>query len=713
MEVEADPGIARLSEGQDTTSPADAGAHAAGHLLRRRQASLALGAALLVYAGLWLMHRVADPLFLPWWPTGILADVFPNPWWVLSGVLVGLVGCVGAFYSLACFDQAEPPAPALSSGMPRPRWVRIAGLAPAGLALAILGYVVWQATEHQAGIPVLLLGLLATPLLAILVIEFVLPSPRVVARSVLQRLSPVEWAIILIAALAFIVLNERDAYNWRYAYIGDEWAFYGMAESIAHGSPFDLLSQAGVYGIHPLANSAYQALVMHIFGINVFGWRMAATLSVALPIAPLFWLARQLGDTFFALTTIVFYAGCSLLWAFAHIGYNNNDPLLVSIPAAALLYAGLRLERGSLLFAAGACAGVAWYSLFTGRLMIAVLVLVVIGEWRGGRSHVLRCLAFVLGGFAVVVLPLAVDNGWDTIHQMFALVNLSQARTESPVSSLLAQNTVRGVFAFLYATESTHYVVGEVFDPISACALCLGFTIALRRLRDRGVRLALIWFLSGLMLSTPLYYAPQIADTRLQFAIPPAALLAAIGLRAAARAARTIGGWPVLYPIVMVTALIGALILNGYHFYVTVPRTLNEDVIALDLGAMDAAPQQMIILVGDSANNNLCQVLDGYGKNTGAVLHFQDQRLQPLCLAYMDRSPTYYAQAMVVMDKAGLQAVTRCHLLLWKLAVSPNHDQTAWGYHLWISIDPKGAYLDRLAGTIKGRCSRLSTLRQG
>src|SRR5260370_3313139 len=111
--------------------------------------------------------------------------------------------------------------------------------------------------------------------------------------------------------------------------------------------------------------------------------------------------------------------------------------------------------------------------------MMGVVWLLLLTEWQGGWRAVLRRLAFLLAGFIVVVLPLLLDNGWETIHQMFALVSISQARTSGPVSSLLAQNTVRGVYAFLYATENSHFVVGEVFDIVSATALCVGFAVAL------------------------------------------------------------------------------------------------------------------------------------------------------------------------------------------------------------------------------------------
>ena len=228
--------------------------------------------------------------------------------------------------------------------------------------------------------------------------------------------------IVLALLAGYIVLNGHDLRDWRYAFIGDEWRFYEVASGIARGQRVDLFNQAGVYGIHPLAGSAYQALVMRLLGVNVTGWRMSSILSAALPLCALYPLAKAIGGRLYAVAASVTYASSGLLWAFSHIGYNANDPLLAMIPAAALAYFGLRDGRSGYLFAAGALAGAGWYTLFTGRLMIVVLTLVVLSEWPRGRRFLATALIPVAGGFALVVLPLLVDNGGETFRAMFPLV---------------------------------------------------------------------------------------------------------------------------------------------------------------------------------------------------------------------------------------------------------------------------------------------------
>jgi len=350
--------------------------------------------------------------------------------------------------------------------------------------------------------------------------------------------------IVLALIIGYIALNGHDLRDWRYAFIGDEWAFYEVASGIARGHTVDLFNQAGVYGIHPLAGSAYQALVMRLLGVNVTGWRMSSILSAALPLCALYPLAKAMGGRLYAVAASAIYASSALLWAFSHIGYNANDPLLAMIPSAALAYFGLRDGRSGYLFAAGALAGAGWYTLFTGRLMIVVVTLVVLSEWRRGRRVVAAALLPIAAGFMLVVLPLLVDNGGETFRAMFPLVSFSGVRATQAAPDLLAGNAVRAAYEFFHATgyaiQHLHYFSGSLFDPVSATGLAVGFVLALRLRRALWARLTLIWFAVTVALTTPLYYVPQVADTRVQVAIPPAALLAALGLCSAARGLATL-----------------------------------------------------------------------------------------------------------------------------------------------------------------------------
>ena len=618
--------------------------------------ALALVSAALVPLGVLLMRRTETVSWIPAPPSGSLNQVFPHPEWVIYGTLTALLGCLGAFLLFPPLPLAGE-APAGDAGLRfRGRPAPAALVALAG-ALGLYGWVIASAHAHATN-PWLILPLLAALILAGLAIRSLVgPS----ARAPLPHWTPIEYLFVAAAVLAFTAFNLHDLRDWRFVFWGDEWPFYEFARAVAHGVPVDPFSQDGVFGIHPLADSIYQGVVMRVAGMHALGWRLSSTLAAAFPIVPLYALGRRLGGAGHATIAVVIYGACPLLWAFSRIGYNNNDPLFLMALSALLAYTGTRRNSAVLLFAAGAWAGGAWYSLFSGRLMIGVVGLAILLDWRGGWRLVARRLAFLLLGFGLVVFPLVVDNGAQTIRAMFPLISLSQARTAGPVPSLLGQNTVRGVYAFLYATEDSHYVQGALFDVLSAGALCLGVTLALRRVRHDGARLILIWFAVGLLLTTPLYYVPQIADTRLMIAVAPAALLAAWGLDAARHALgrlwRRVDG---LAGGLGLAAVLAAILgLNLYHFYVTMLPTRYSPYITADLvdRVLLDTPNTLFILPADLSvidpNRSLCDVLDGYQVDPATVLYPYPSGPRPFCADTGDTLPRPRVRVLVIQDSQG------------------------------------------------------------
>ena len=594
--------------------------------------------------------------WIPAPPSGRLNQVFPHPEWVIYGTLVALLGCLGAFFLFPPLLPADE-VPASDTGLrfrgrPTPRiLVALAG------ALGLYGWVIASARAHVAN-PWLILPLLGALVLAGLAIRS-LVGPA--APDAVPAWAPRDYLFVAVAVLAFTAFNLHDLRDWRFVFWGDEWPFYQFARAVAQGVPVDPFSQEGVFGIHPLADSIYQGLVMRLVAMHALGWRLSSTLAAAFPVIPLYALGRRLGGAGVAAIAVVIYGACPLLWAFARIGYNNNDPLFLMALSALLAYTGTRRNSAVLLFTAGASAGGAWYSLFSGRLMVGVVGLAILLDWRGGWRLGARRLAFLLLGFGFVVLPLAVDNGAQTIGAMFPLINVSQARTAGPVPSLLAQNTIRGVYAFLYATEDSHYVQGALFDVLSAGALSLGVTLALRRVRHGGARLILIWFAAGLLLTTPLYYVPQIADTRLMITVAPAALLAAWGLDAArlalGRLWRRAGGLAAGLGMATVPAAI--LGLNLYQFYVIMLPAHYAPYITADLvdRVLLDTPNTLFILPADMTqidpNRSLCDVLDGYQVDPATVLYPYPSGPRPFCSDTGAALPKPRASVLVIQDSQG------------------------------------------------------------
>ena len=670
-----------------------------------------------VVFGIWLMHRQADFPF-SWFPSApILERVFPNPRWAVLGTICALSGALLAYIYLPVYwsesrrDMVRRPVRrVLLSSLTHLRRERLA-LMLSGLGVALYIYVLQQATTHQSSWWALVALISAVGCALTALHTAMLRSGREQASTYRMRMR--DYALVLMFAAVFVVANIYDARYWLYAFTGDEWAFYGFARVIAQGANPDFLSQAGVYGIHAVANSAYQALVMRVAGSNVTGWRLSSVLSVALSLPILYWGAREIAGSVYAVVAAALYASCNLLWAFSHIGYNANDPLLAMIPAAMFAYIGVRDDRLTFLFAAGACAGAGWYTLFTGRLMIVALVVFLLTEWRGGWIASRARLLVLLAGFILVVLPLFIDNGYDTIRQMFPLVSLSKVRTASPVSDLLSQNSIRGAYSFFYINYNGHFVINEIFDIVSSSGLLLGIALCLRRIRDTASRLFLVWFISMIGLTTPLYYAPQIADTRLQVAVPAAALLAALGLCSAAHATSMLVAprlKDAVFGLSICSLIATAFSFNWYKFHVEMPPLQQVTLLSLTIGALSHTTGSTVLLAGDVSNFITCQVAEGYGFDTGALVYFSGRKVSQQCIdpphPLLRRS-----SVAVLLNGQVLPQLTSCSLRFVPLVKAPNGTQSIWAARFTIPPSPASSYRQRIATALARSCSGLHQLR--
>ena len=524
-----------------------------------------------------------------------------------------------------------------------------------------------------------------------------------------MRFTGFDVGVVPIIVLAVAWFTLQDMADWRYSFAGDEWSFYTLAKQIAGGYPVDMFSQYGVYGYHPVLDSAYQALAMLGFGQNVFGWRMSCIVSVVLPIPVLYWGAKQIGGSGFAVSTSVIYAASPLFWAYAHIGYNNLNPLLYAVPSACFFYVGMRDDRPVLLLLAGIFLGLAWYTFFTGRLMVVILGAVAISEWRGGWRMIIKRLAFLFGGFILALLPFVLDNGSNIITQMIAQTSLSHQGT-GPDRMLLLQNTVRTAYAFILATENGHYVLGALFDVISGAALCVGVALALRSVKSLASRLMLGWFVGMLVATGPFFYAPQIPETRLQLAIPAAALLASFGLCSACRALQValLRRGTLVYRGSLGCLLLLVVGLNVHQVTGPVQESLQPALIALTVGAIKDEPREAVVLLGDTSNFVLCGVLDGYEIDPSTAYYFKQGHLLHQCESALGDPMPQFTSALVLVNTVGLPIVQSCRryerlLLSWQGVPS------IWGFRVAIPAGPPGSYLDRLTIATVRACPSLSS----
>ncbi|HEY8286265.1 MAG TPA: glycosyltransferase family 39 protein [Chloroflexota bacterium] len=530
-------------------------------------------------------------------------------------------------------------------------------------------------------------------------------------QGTLLPFSRFDVVFIVSSSAAFIALNLHDIRYWLYAWIGDEWQFFDAARVIARGNPVDMLSQNGVDFIFPVVNSAYQSLFMHVVGINVVGWRLSSIISAAFPVTVLYWLGKQFGGVPFAIAASGFYLSCDLLWAFAHIGYNNNDALLAMVPAAALFYAAMQSNRLSLMFAAGAACGAGWYTIYTARLMIGILGLILLIDlFRSPRATIQRII-FLVGGFLMVALPLLLDSGWDVLRTMSH--NTPGDLGDNPYSLLLPRNIVRALYEFFYNTSTNHYITGAIFTQIAAAALAIGIAISLRGLGTTAVRLMLLWFVVTLLLTTPLNDAAGVSFTRSMIIVPPASLLAALGLCSVARALQRISPRVVsaaIFPLVIASTLSGAAALDGYRFFVTMPRLMYANDLSMVIGVLTAHPDTTAVLAGQMANSSICIVLDGYGITDARVLRFNHGALARLCgdsagPIHAGRDPV-----LILVNASDRTTLAPCGARLIRLLQAPNPLSAIYGLRVQASPDPVATYLTRAAAAARQACPLVAGL---
>lgn len=394
------------------------------------------------------------------------------------------------------------------------------------------------------------------------------------------------WEILFVVGVAslFFGLVCADLTNWRYSTLGDDGTFFLFSRSITHGAGLNLFSQAGPAGNHPLLSSAYQAAVMNLAGVNIFGWKLA-TLLVLVATLPVFYiLLRTFTDSRVAVLATGVLASSHYLLGYAHTGYDNVFPLLPTVLALTCFTIGIRRSSVLLLFCAGAAAGLGFYTFYSSRAAIVILAILVL--LLGRRHWRMTTVLPLTVGFVLTVAPLFAVEGWNVISEMQAE---SQASGNSLGETLLrlAANAPRAFLAFNFDPYPKHYVSGSLLDDATAPLALLGFGYALTRLRDSGYQVLVVWFLVAILVAGLFHPRPAELNSRLHYALPPMAAFAALAMdriidvvsslvpKSRARA--------ILVPILGFAFLSTILGLNLYRHWVVSPRELPVPNAALVL----------------------------------------------------------------------------------------------------------------------------------
>ncbi len=486
---------------------------------------LVLAGLLLAGIGQGLLVALPGGLDLPPALHAALSPVWPHPGPVLCAlVLFALASAAFAFgvarsspFASPCLDEPVPgPVQRFGAGA----W----SLAIAGICIALFvleqtarAYAAWQPPVYLAAVG-LAIGAFAV-------------HERRWAPSVRTRrpgCSVGELVCVSGLVALFLGLGTWDAGSWYYSSIGDEYNFREMSLQLAGGEDRNLFSQDGAYGIIPVLSSWISGVQMRLFGVHLVGWKVSTITPVGAALLVFYGFSRRLLGPRTAILALGMMASSHYLLAYAHTGYPNLEPILPM--AGALLFfvgassAGARWR----LIAAGLCAGLGWYTFYSSRTVIFILMTLVATCVRPARWW--KVSWPVVLGFVLAVAPMAVTDGKEIVSRM--LEQAGGASTEAVANRKLLPlwNLGRSALAFNYNTHDGPFLFGSLAEPVTAAFFVLGFGFLLSRISRPASRLLLIWFSLGLAATGVLSKYDYVSTSRLHYLVPAVCIIAAVGV---------------------------------------------------------------------------------------------------------------------------------------------------------------------------------------
>jgi len=353
------------------------------------------------------------------------------------------------------------------------------------------------------------------------------------------------WAALLLvastgAAFAYYLWGVD---SWRFAFVGDEWPFYALAQSIAARhllvNPFDM---HGVYGFNAVLGSYYQAIFLLIFGDTNFAWRLSSVILIV-PTSLFFylWMRNGFGREAALLATLLLQAS-AFVANYLKIGYVNGQalPLLVLCLYLASRFARHPSQKNAAWL--GIALGVSFY-IYVGPLyplFVAPALLPLVAALRARRlgwRELLGAAVVCVTCYLALIAP-----------GLFSLTSGASAASKTSFAREYSNNwqmvvNVGHDFLLFYANYDyfyNHFIAGPYLDVISRIFATLGIVVALLavarrrgRFRLASLELLLTYTLVAVVIGVTSPYA-YAATTRGIVFIPFGAAFGGIGLAACA-----------------------------------------------------------------------------------------------------------------------------------------------------------------------------------
>lgn len=370
------------------------------------------------------------------------------------------------------------------------------------------------------------------------------------------------WMLILFTfglAISSFALQDHPI-----TIIPDEGPFWSTARAIATKDYQPAVFDSGVFTF-PIASSIYQAWIMRIFGISLWGWRFSSVLAAAITVIPLYLLAREWFDRRVGVVACIVMLANPYFLVFARLGYNNSQALFPVTLCIYFFAAGARKGSTFYLWLAALTAGLAFYTYFAAWIGIVTLLLGGIYLLICRQIHwksALAVISLLLLGWAIAfALRLAFTASGNYKEGLFfkifesSFTNAFYGRvyyTDSELTQSMPLIKVNDKITLFYdptiygelLTRGAIRTFLVMFDPfiinerfmtsslagvISPVFFLIGLALSLHNWKQIRFGFSLIWLVSGMILLSVIgAFPPQY--THLVSIIPVIALMTGIGL---------------------------------------------------------------------------------------------------------------------------------------------------------------------------------------
>lgn len=358
-----------------------------------------------------------------------------------------------------------------------------------------------------------------------------------------------EWLVVLLLFAADLLLIGHDVGHWRWTGTPDEANFFPFARDIALGhSEHFVLSETGMYDVHPLLSSHYQAWFMRLFGINVVGWKLSSAFAVAISLPFVYVLGRELWSRRFGLVAAILFGATPLAVGFGHFGYNNAQIFFFITASLAMLAWAMRRRSLLAYWLAGTITGLSVFTFYPARMSAPLLLVLAFAAreapWRRARrvEWAVLVAAAVIAATPCLVHPEATLGrmfGQTAFHAAAADKGQSQETSWSDALATVSGKSARvarhwGVAMLhpLWFPSPSHFQASSVVDPLQAALAVAGLVLAWRGMRrNAGARfLAIAYPFSALAVGAVSQHdCPPL--TRLVFLCPFTSMLAALSIQ--------------------------------------------------------------------------------------------------------------------------------------------------------------------------------------